>query len=543
MPTPAGTELQTGRRRSSATDVFQSESFQHELALIEENTKLTAGETLEAVVGLVRAAFSGTERSSDAMLSSPGIKSTFDLLPYELQLSVYSYLDVASLLQCMQTCRYWNGLISDFSETLFRNLLHRDFNIRSPSQAKSYQEMYRVSHNVAEGKYKFSAVNDTVVSADDPHDCISKYVTVWAANPNQAYTIGIYIFNLTYMETAEFSGVIYCAHENTIKMFSPRESCNGQLEFEYLGQAENAHLAQVGLILSNGKGLLASFDESSITIIWDVLSDPHSPRIVSKLFDRESSEIFSLNIYEHLLVTGGRDGKVSVYNCLDASLHLQLQVPQVYESALSSLHLLNVTLSDSLVCHGLYDGTYRLFDMESSCYTFRFRVNKNEGQYSVFKYEPGVSNILDEHMDLDLSSTLAPMTLALNRHFLVTNGLQPDRLIVWDVNKGMCLYALSEQISLERLGLYISPFREVNFAETSGSQVFLFSAVSHHMPGVGGVEKYGLLSWDFENRPTVDKRQRSFIRGKLELSSLEGGDDETDVSMTRFEEREVWIIQ
>jgi WD40 repeat protein len=141
------------------------------------------------------------------------------------------------------------------------------------------------------------------------------------------------------------------------------------LKFDYIGTIENGHSHQVGLILSNDKGLIASFDESSLLVVWDV-QNPCKPIHISSFFGEGLSEmeVFSMNIYavllkhnyQNRLITGGKDGKVLIWNCLDASLEKEIVVPRRYEAALSALHLLNVSMHEQMVVYGLYDGEFIL---------------------------------------------------------------------------------------------------------------------------------------------------------------------------------------
>jgi hypothetical protein len=68
-------------------------------------------------------------------------------------------------------------------------------------------------------------------------------------------------------------------------------------------------------------------------------------------------------------------------------------------------------------------GTYRVFDMETNSYTFRFRVNKSDGTCHAFEYLSGTSEIDDELIEgQEDFGALPPMTLAINGHILITNG-------------------------------------------------------------------------------------------------------------------------
>jgi hypothetical protein len=186
--------------------------------------------------------------------------------------------------------------------------------------------------------------------------------------------------------------------------------------------------------------------------------------------------------------------------------------------------------------------------MNKDSYTYCFHVSREDGSCSTRDYPAGTSNIYEEEkIEANEEGSIPPMTLAINNQLMVTNGYTSDLLVVWNHRQGLseklilsgtCLYSISESIALKRFGLFISPFREVNFAEMSSSRPgFIFSSVSHRSPG-GRVEKYGLVCWDFDCREGSPVKKKSFVRGVLDLVSEE---DDEDVTI-RTEERAIWLV-
>ncbi|KAJ1548226.1 hypothetical protein HK405_003927 [Cladochytrium tenue] len=173
------------------------------------------------------------------------------------------------------------------------------------------------------------------------------------------------------------------------------------------------HEYPIRLLLSNGRGTLVTFDESSKTVVWDVrrrrlrcvLIDP--PRALDELL-REF--VFSVNINGVLIVTGSVDGRVCVWHagegdeercaachggggvgdgggaaatgsssndarsggvtaveegsadtapacaCRAGTLLLELCIPERYAGTVTDSSLINVAVWGSRVAYAMYDG-------------------------------------------------------------------------------------------------------------------------------------------------------------------------------------------
>jgi hypothetical protein len=172
--------------RNKPTTLFNSESFQRDLNIIERNPTLSPTEMTKAVIALVVSFYNPPS-------SKFTIKSAFMSLPFELTLVVFTNLDLQDLLVCMRTCNLWKQLISTFSETLWRNLLMRDYQIRNTSERLSFKETYRLSFNVARERYSFAALEEG--SSGSLQSLGENIVASWSVNPNQA-VISFFLFTI-----------------------------------------------------------------------------------------------------------------------------------------------------------------------------------------------------------------------------------------------------------------------------------------------------------------------------------------------------------
>ncbi|KAJ3086003.1 hypothetical protein HK102_013606 [Quaeritorhiza haematococci] len=129
------------------------------------------------------------------------------------------------------------------------------------------------------------------------------------------------------------------------------------------------HQNPIGLILSNMEGTLVSFDDSSMIMVWDLKTNRFERAINA---NEELGFIFSMNIYKRRIVTGGKNGKVIVWNADTGGMMLSLDIPAHYLPNLNVFNLLNVAIWEDFIVYGLYDGTFYVHDMKTRkrLYTF-----------------------------------------------------------------------------------------------------------------------------------------------------------------------------
>lgn len=160
--------------KGTQPSLLNSAAFQRDLNALESNADLSPSELLRGVIALVKSFYQVVPKRASASSSSP-----FYSLPCELSLSIFFHLDLKNLLVVMSTCSLWNQLFAKFSETLYRNLLMRDYKI-GRNREMSFFESYRLSFNIKREKYIFSALEDTRGSPGD------EIVASWPVAPNQA---------------------------------------------------------------------------------------------------------------------------------------------------------------------------------------------------------------------------------------------------------------------------------------------------------------------------------------------------------------------
>lgn len=183
--------------------------------------------------------------------------------------------------------------------------------------------------------------------------------------------------------------------------------------------------------------------------------------------------------------------------------------------------LLNVSLFEDIVVYGLFDGSFRVYDMKKMEYRWLFSVTA-EGTYSRPLFGNDIeSNELPlfDSLLTPMVSTLLMQTLAISNGILITNGCKSDQINIWDFNTGCFLYAISESISLARLGIDIAPFRDIKFAEMCRDVIY--SSVSHG-------EYLGLSFWDFGSFPK-----------RVSKVFVELGGDSEERGMRNME---VWLV-
>jgi WD40 repeat protein len=137
--------------------------------------------------------------------------------------------------------------------------------------------------------------------------------------------------------------------------------------------------------------------------------------------------IISMNVHKRRIMTGGKNGKVIVWNADTCTAELSISVPEHYIPGLNHHGTLNVALGSNYIAYGLYDGTFCVHDLATQRLLHELR-------------EPNI----DQH-----GLWYAPMTLSMDSHYLLTNGAFPDELSVWSLKEGVRLYPLSESYAGE----------------------------------------------------------------------------------------------
>ncbi|KAJ3092553.1 hypothetical protein HK102_005833 [Quaeritorhiza haematococci] len=191
----------------------------------------------------------------------------------------------------------------------------------------------------------------------------------------------------------------------------------------------------------------------------------------SIISEQHDGFIVSMNIHKRKIITGGKNGRIVVWNADDGSIIFSLTIPEFHIPELSrhGPHgTFNVAIWDDLVSYGLYDGTFCVHSITNGnlLYTFKDREIDNHG------------------------FTYAPTTLSMDSHFVLTNGAFPDELSVWSVQDGKRRYPLSESYALQKHDFFIPPFRDLKCAEISNDGSMFVGSVQFG-------DNMCLFVWDF----------------------------------------------
>ncbi|KAJ3096461.1 hypothetical protein HDU97_005874 [Phlyctochytrium planicorne] len=234
----------------------------------------------------------------------------------------------------------------------------------------------------------------------------------WPEDPNEAYTICLDRDLICWVD-AEDREVIRMAK---IDSLWSNEASGGQSSQEPQAIVPQCNLRQhigtVGLILSNGQGLLASFDELSVILVWNLgevgaeFADEALEGQLYKGDDEENTEadgstagrteldantvrprtslirkfnedgelgpIYSINIHDTKMVMASRTGRILVLDVLTGSTLYDIGVPLAYIPHLSDRTLVNVVIWGKWLAYGLYDGKFLVYDLEKMTYTWMF---------------------------------------------------------------------------------------------------------------------------------------------------------------------------
>jgi hypothetical protein len=156
----------------------KSESFQKELLEL-EHSDLDANQLMQAILRLVVLFY--TPPTSIGYTSSPFLD-----LPFELSLVIFFKLDLRDLLTMFRVCKHLNAMASNFAETLYRNLLIRDYNIRKKTHQQTFFQTYRLSHNIAHKQYSFTALEGSREMPVSKFGSCERIFASWSVDPNQS---------------------------------------------------------------------------------------------------------------------------------------------------------------------------------------------------------------------------------------------------------------------------------------------------------------------------------------------------------------------
>ncbi|TPX64664.1 hypothetical protein SpCBS45565_g05711 [Spizellomyces sp. 'palustris'] len=319
--------------------------------------------------------------------------------PEDILLYIFSHLDARSLCRSSQSCRYWNALISSFETSVWSRLTRSRWGVGEPNQlGMSWKEYFQMHWNVQVGHFDLHRFKEQEAQAEEPagtrrieqgvtspaedghdaqspllmdmigssHDRLSvpsnvrrRYVAAWPADPNNAYIVALDSDNakLAWVD-ADDPISIRVSSINQDGSLSPHRTLDG-------------HENPIGLILSNMEGTLVSFDDSSTIIVWNIRTMQFERAINA---NEELGFIFSMNIHKRRIVTGGKNGRVIVWDADTGDAIWTVDVEEKYLSGLSVQNLLNVAVWEDLVAYGVWEGGFWVGNMKEKRQIATFEV-------------------------------------------------------------------------------------------------------------------------------------------------------------------------
>ncbi|KAJ3299132.1 hypothetical protein HDU76_006399, partial [Blyttiomyces sp. JEL0837] len=118
------------------------------------------------------------------------------------------------------------------------------------------------------------------------------------------------------------------------------------------------HEHPIGLLLSNGKGILVSFDERSKIYVWDLSTKTLIRRLNN---DNRHDYIHSMHVNGNRVVAGSKEGIITVWDLFSGDVVWEHRIPKRYWRRLSEQTLVNVAVWEEWVVYGLFDGSFFVY--------------------------------------------------------------------------------------------------------------------------------------------------------------------------------------
>jgi hypothetical protein len=379
--------------------------------------------------------------------------------------------------------RHWYLCLSAVEGSFWRERLYSEFGLRERTALGKYITHKRISEGICDRMLLHTTIPDGEKMVN-----LETAFCAWPSEPSDAYLIALeasYMFWLDQRDTSRIvvfdlldvgvqpnPSVLRRKHiiRHPIMHFSPTSDVT-------LVDSSNV----IGLILGNKHGKMVSFDEASRVVVWDAAKARNEglnaipQQVMIDAMPLLSSSIFSMNVSEEYIATGGRGGKIAIWNMmgecqwfLDVSSVLNYEQPSPTLSLNLPLTLMNVALHKKNLVVSLEDGGWWCWDLTkvpgfhgNTDVTFDCsaaivccgwtRSNSHAKHWWNKKREGIVKNMIEElqlrhgivfpdrvppkmpDVKAVVATNYAPMTLCLGPHFLVTNGGCGDQVIIWDL--------------------------------------------------------------------------------------------------------------
>ncbi|KAI9088191.1 hypothetical protein DFS34DRAFT_113597 [Phlyctochytrium arcticum] len=313
--------------------------------------------------------------------------------PEDVLLYIFAHLDARSVCRAVQTCRYWNALITCFDSSTWARLTRTRWGLKEPnSLGMTWKKYFEMHWNVQMGRYRLTrlseprtpqtllperlsgsgnssssgssssdrlaSISEETVLTSEPSSHRGKrkarsrrrrrtrrrrYVAAWPVDPNNAYIVAL---------DSEDGKLAWVDMEDDPLVIRVANLCHNHLT-PY--RTLEGHQHTIGLILSNMEGTLVSFDDSSVIIVWNLRTMQFERAINAH---KEHGFIFSMNIHKRRIVTGGKNGRVIVWDIDSGDAIWTVDVDSKFLSGLSVQNLLNVAVWEDLVAYGVWEGSF-----------------------------------------------------------------------------------------------------------------------------------------------------------------------------------------
>ncbi|KAI8802777.1 hypothetical protein BJ742DRAFT_832002 [Cladochytrium replicatum] len=342
--------------------------------------------------------------------------------PEDILTLLLSHLDALSLVRTGATCRYIYSAAAMCENGLWSRRCRIDWDLRSKEDVSaSWRENYINHYNSHTGQIRAMSLCENAVLDYKSDGETSKpklwfergvhysseigqsrkeedvgvtererrYVMTWPAHPANAYIIAMDRELVVWVDTENECVINVSSVEESREVnASAMEGLEDGTKLPGFGKLAilKGHDVPIGLILSNGEGMVASFDEGSVIRIWnieplhrlrqdDVIPTSASMHVRAIDAQHELGFIFSMNVHKRRVIAGGRNGRVIVWNVDDGSQLVSLNIPEAYVPFMSLYNLLNVAIWEDVVVYGLFDGTYFVYDIAKGRMRFVLRTS------------------------------------------------------------------------------------------------------------------------------------------------------------------------
>ncbi|KAJ3215453.1 hypothetical protein HDU67_000377 [Dinochytrium kinnereticum] len=212
----------------------------------------------------------------------------------------------------------------------------------------------------------------------------------WPEDPNDAYLVCLDGNILCWVDSEDRTVINIARLSTSLGSLSVTEEDLTGEPIMRPAACLRGHTRSIGLVLSNSGGLLASFDEASNILVWELGKDDSqsgdqktaepSGRLIRRInATGDLGFVYSMNIHGTQIITGSRTGRVVIFDALTGDKLHDLGVPLPYVRVLNERTLVNVAVWGRWAAYGLFDGRFFVFDVIEKRYVWSFEARRSKG--------------------------------------------------------------------------------------------------------------------------------------------------------------------